>query len=747
MKRLGWLVTSSLSLGIAIALVLGFGGDVSALRLSMSLDELADGADSIVVGTVASSSSHWNTDHTSIYTEVVISVEDTLKGPAGKNTMTIIVPGGKVGDSWQWVEDTPVFEAGEKVGLFLKELNSGGLARMGLETMPQQLAAGSPSSVYGGSQGKLSFTEDKAGTRSRMSPNEFRQNVNLALAGRPIPQEQSLPLVIEGAAAPTISSISPSTASAGTNTLVTVSGSDFGTRGANDHLAFYFKTSGDGDSYMASQIVSWSDTQIEAYVPVAIIDGYPYSAASGPVAVYKHGSWSNLTSFTVTFGYGQLKWAGASPTLTYEVNEGGVPGRLAAVQSAANSWNNAGANFSFSYGGATSATTKSLNGENEVLWQALGTGILGEATMWGSGSTITECDFAFSTNFAWNTESSCPSDQYDVQSIGAHELGHWLCLRDLYGPSLQLPTPNDSTKVMYGYGGSGQTKRTLHAHDIAGIQWIYGVPSAQNLAFTTQPSSSNTAGTAFTTQPVVTVQDASGNTVTTSTAAVTLGITPGTGTEGALLLGTKTVNAVNGIATFSGLSIDLAGTGYTLTAASSDLTSANSDTLDVEEMTTDVDILITLQGFSRPESGWVIPVTVKFFTPGVNVLTATPLYTFPAMTNKVEGMAACTVGPIPVGTYDITLDSGTEVESGTTLMNVQRGAVIAVSGMPVDMGTLLEGDADNNGTIDVTDFGIFQTAFMSSDPAADFDRNGIVDISDFGLLAVNFMKTSPVEVP
>ncbi|MFD1808004.1 hypothetical protein ACFSHQ_07035 [Gemmobacter lanyuensis] len=41
-----------------------------------------------------------------------------------------------------------------------------------------------------------------------------------------------------------------------------------------------------------------------------------------------------------------------------------------------------------------------------------------------------------------------------------------------------------------------------------------------------------------------------------------IGTNAGSGT----LSGTKTVNAVNGVATFSGLSIDKAATGYTLTA-------------------------------------------------------------------------------------------------------------------------------------------------------------------------------------
>jgi hypothetical protein len=58
---------------------------------------------------------------------------------------------------------------------------------------------------------------------------------------------------------------------------------------------------------------------------------------------------------------------------------------------------------------------------------------------------------------------------------------------------------------------------------------------------------------------------------------VAIGTNPGGGT----LSGTKTRSAVGGTATFNDLSIDRAGTGYTLTAASTGLTGATSSTFDI----------------------------------------------------------------------------------------------------------------------------------------------------------------------
>ena len=101
--------------------------------------------------------------------------------------------------------------------------------------------------------------------------------------------------------------------------------------------------------------------------------------------------------------------------------------------------------------------------------------------------------------------------------------------------------------------------------------------SAAKLAFTTNPSSS-TGGTTFGTQPVVAVQDAAGNTVTSSSASITLSITTPAGAT--LTCSTNPRTASSGVATFAGCKIDITGT-YTLTAAAGGLTSALSTSLTI----------------------------------------------------------------------------------------------------------------------------------------------------------------------
>ena len=98
---------------------------------------------------------------------------------------------------------------------------------------------------------------------------------------------------------------------------------------------------------------------------------------------------------------------------------------------------------------------------------------------------------------------------------------------------------------------------------------------AHHLAFTVQPSNTP-AGSIIAPSVQVTALDAAGNPATGFTGNVTVGITPGTGTAGAVLSGTLTAIAVAGVATFPTLSIDKSGTAYTLTASALGVIAATS---------------------------------------------------------------------------------------------------------------------------------------------------------------------------
>ncbi len=102
---------------------------------------------------------------------------------------------------------------------------------------------------------------------------------------------------------------------------------------------------------------------------------------------------------------------------------------------------------------------------------------------------------------------------------------------------------------------------------------FYVAGTATHLAFSVQPTNT-TASQAITPAIQIAVQDSSGNTVPhfAGNIMLSIGTNPGSGT----LSGTRTIAASSGVATFSDLSIDEGGNGYTLLATAAGLSAATS---------------------------------------------------------------------------------------------------------------------------------------------------------------------------
>jgi hypothetical protein len=122
--------------------------------------------------------------------------------------------------------------------------------------------------------------------------------------------------------------------------------------------------------------------------------------------------------------------------------------------------------------------------------------------------------------------------------------------------------------------------------------------SASKLVFSQQPSTT-AVGAVISPAATVEVVDAYGNVVTSNNSAqvtVAIGNNPGGGALG----GTTTVTVSGGIATFSNLTINKIGTGYTLTASSGLLTGATSAAFNITNSST------VIEGFESSESYWYV---------------------------------------------------------------------------------------------------------------------------------------------
>jgi hypothetical protein len=109
-------------------------------------------SDIVVVGKVGSMVSEWNSDKSAIFTRVTIDVAETVRGTLSGRTVTVVVPGGEIGDDGEWYSHTPRFTAQEEVVLFAGK------------------AADGTYRVSGGEQGKLTVERDRE-TGVKVIPN------------------------------------------------------------------------------------------------------------------------------------------------------------------------------------------------------------------------------------------------------------------------------------------------------------------------------------------------------------------------------------------------------------------------------------------------------------------------------------------------------------------------------------------------------------------------------------------------
>jgi hypothetical protein len=136
---------------VLVVLVLGTlapGSHADAATVeAMTLNDMAQRAQMIVIGRVVGLRADWNARRTRIYTYVTLEVERFLKGGAGEREITVRHWGGEVGAFRSLVPGSPQFVVGEEVLLFC----AGTRARV--------------PTVLGLALGKFTITRDRQGTR------------------------------------------------------------------------------------------------------------------------------------------------------------------------------------------------------------------------------------------------------------------------------------------------------------------------------------------------------------------------------------------------------------------------------------------------------------------------------------------------------------------------------------------------------------------------------------------------------
>ncbi|MFC2051588.1 Ig-like domain-containing protein [Chloroflexota bacterium] len=241
--------------------------------------------------------------------------------------------------------------------------------------------------------------------------------------------------------------------------------------------------------------------------------------------------------------------------------------------------------------------------------------------------------------------------------------------------------------------------------------------------------------------------------VITSTANNTTGTANVSGlTAGSYITGNTTVVATLGISAMgtTGESTSINATLTKLIDNNSDPVQAISINATVDIVTVVVEISVVLQGTRSSADHMAVPLQADFYTPNPSAdkPNAVDLIYSENQTTVKTGTttAAANFTGVAPGTYDIT------VFSEHTMVNYYQDVEITAPYTFVNMGTLQEGDCNNNGFVNLADFFIFLPSFGESDgdsaynPMADFNRGGFVNLADFFIFLPNFGDIGPFDV-
>ena len=141
---------------------------------------------------------------------------------------------------------------------------------------------------------------------------------------------------------------------------------------------------------------------------------------------------------------------------------------------------------------------------------------------------------------------------------------------------------------------------------------------------------------------------------------------------------------------------------------------------------------ITLQGRpAAPAPEWQVPVVVELYVTGRTL----PVLSY-TTTTDVNGHF--TVSNVPVGNFNVA------VKNIHALRSIKLNQNLITGGNTIDFGVLLEGDANNDNTVDLLDFSVLLSTYnkIVGDPGydarADFNGDDVVDLLDFSILLPNY---------
>lgn len=472
---------------IFLGLVFAFWvGELSSqtLLVKVPMEEQVTASSLVVEGKVVAKKSFWDAKKENIYTANTIEIFKNFKG-ASSTTISVITLGGTVDLEMQTVTPSLQLSMGDVGVFFLNKASAKQQSKTNILSY----------NTFSGVQGFYKYNVKINSVSNpfffkKGIPNIYQEIIKLTNEKYKVVAKFNTKTVAKSSKSATISSFTPTTVNAGTKTVITIDGSGFG---ATQGTVFFTNADDGGATFLSaldSEVVAWSDTQIQVQVPP--------KAGTGPINI--NGTATSGTSLSVPFAVINVN--------TDALNSGTfVNYRSQHVNDDANGgytwqmftdfYNNTAARASFlraldtwrcesginwRIGEITSTDVVASDGVNIVRFDngsELPNGTLGRCTSRFSGCFINggtdlewyvaELDIVFDDGQNWAYSGTPTFSQFDFESVAVHELGH----------AHQLGHVIDNSKIMHYALSNGSFNRNLSTDDIA------GAANVQNLSTTT----------------------------------------------------------------------------------------------------------------------------------------------------------------------------------------------------------------------------------------------------------------------
>lgn len=462
------------SLLIISAVMLYTASSAQCLLYEVPLQSRVQQAEAVFEGKVIAKKSFWNKQHTYIYTTNTVEVYKIFKGSLTTDKTEIITPGGVVGNNAVIADPALKLSKGQTGIFFTKGASSAMQPVAGPQSFIQynvsENSAADVFSTYQGITGNL-YKKITALTKTNYQTIHPFDATSASEEG--------------DRTAPVITSISPVTLSAGTRTMLTISGSGFGASQGNGYVAFKNSDNGGGSMVNTTDpkyYMTWTDNMIQVMVPGDVMTN---AIGTGTVQVVNNSAQSGISPQTLTVTFNRYEIAinsALEETIFYNDNTTGgytfaphtevaaLPAAMAAIQRAMDTWTCAtNVNWVLSPT-ATTVDVVASDGVNVIRFDngsELGAGVLGMGSSYWSycfGSSenywkVTEMDITLDDGTNWNYGPAAPGGtQYDFESVLLHELGH------LH----QFNHVINTSSVMHYAIANGTMKRTLLTTDVTG---------------------------------------------------------------------------------------------------------------------------------------------------------------------------------------------------------------------------------------------------------------------------------------